>query len=114
MLHRLRARRAAAAAPRPDAVQLYPCLASMASGRSKPEVSPLEPIGIDAHAWRDSLLGITLAESLQTMISDGTIVGKEARDIFSAFDEARHFLLDKPMVLQTLTVFVNTRRCPPR
>ena len=59
----------------------------MTSGRFKPDVSPIEPIEVDAHAWRDSLLGITLYESLQSMIADNEIVGQEARDIFHAFDE---------------------------
>ena len=40
-------------------------------------------------AWRDTVLGLTLAESLQLMIDEKALSTKEASEIIAAFDEVR-------------------------
>ena len=40
-------------------------------------------------AWRDTVLGLTLAESLQLMIDEKALSTKDASEIIAAFDEAR-------------------------
>ena len=54
-----------------------------------PDPSPQIPQPHVAMAWRDTVLGLTLAESLQRMIDEHALSTAQASEIIRVFDQAR-------------------------